>query len=457
MKVSCSLSAKVDASGRQEILFKSQKKVGNRVLVMRAKSGVFVSAKYFCKGKIVDLSHKKVLNGEMQYHVEQAEALNNLLKDIDLEFQNADKEKLDGKWLAEVVGKYRFPERYEEKEAEERPSIYELSEIFLSKKQFSAPHQKCVRVVFRAVSRYEGFLRATDDKDFSFDYDTIDREIVEDFADFLRNEKELSEEQPRLFQKLINSYPECLQPGRKTIEGRGQNSIVNMMKRLKAFFSWLNETGKSSNKPFEGVSLGSEHFGTPYYISIDERNKIATTKMPLYLERQRDIFIFQCLIGCRVGDLVNFTADNINDGVLEYTPHKTKNDGTQTTVARVPLIAEAKALVRKYKGTDRKGRLFPFISTQKYNNAIKNVFTRAGITRKVEVRNSRTGETETRPINEIASSHLARRTFVGNLYFKVQDPALIGQMSGHVEGSKAFARYRKIETETLKDVVKLLK
>ena len=62
----------------------------------------------------------------------------------------------------------------------------------------------------------------------------------------------------------------------------------------------------------------------------------------------------------------------------------------------------------------------------------------------------------TQVINEIASSHLARRTFVGNAYFKVSDPNIIGKMSGHVEGSKAFSRYRKIEDSTLLDVINQL-
>ena len=56
-------------------------------------------------------------------------------------------------------------------------------------------------------------------------------------------------------------------------------------------------------------------------------------------------------------------------------------------------------------------------------------------------------------MNKIASSHLARRTFIGNLYHQVADPNIIGKMSGHVEGSKAFARYRDIDDEMLKDVI----
>ena len=80
----------------------------------------------------------------------------------------------------------------------------------------------------------------------------------------------------------------------------------------------------------------------------------------------------------------------------------------------------------------------------------------AGVTRNVEVRNAKTGEIEIRPINEVATSHLARRTFIGGLYFRVADPNIIGKMSGHVEGSKAFSRYRNIEDEQLADIINLI-
>lgn len=59
-------------------------------------------------------------------------------------------------------------------------------------------------------------------------------------------------------------------------------------------------------------------------------------------------------------------------------------------------------------------------------------------------------------LNEIASSHLARRTFIGNLYKKVKDPNLVGSLSGHKEGSKAFARYRDIDEDMKKELVDLL-
>ena len=58
--------------------------------------------------------------------------------------------------------------------------------------------------------------------------------------------------------------------------------------------------------------------------------------------------------------------------------------------------------------------------------------------------------------NEIASNHMARRTFIGNLYKETPDPNIIGKLSGHKEGSRAFARYRDIDDEMLTDLVSKL-
>ena len=110
-------------------------------------------------------------------------------------------------------------------------------------------------------------------------------------------------------------------------------------------------------------------------------------------------------------------------------------------MVRVPLNKRASTLINKYKGVDTQNRLFPFVSLQSYNNYIKEIFLLCGITRSVTVVDSVTGKEVQRPINEIASSHMARRSFVGNLYKKVKDPNLIASMSGHVEGSQAFTRY----------------
>jgi benzoyl-CoA reductase/2-hydroxyglutaryl-CoA dehydratase subunit BcrC/BadD/HgdB len=38
------------------------------------------------------------------------------------------------------------------------------------------------------------------------------------------------------------------------------------------------------------------------------------------LEIQRDIFVFQCLIGCRIEDLYRMAKSNVVSGAIEYIP-----------------------------------------------------------------------------------------------------------------------------------------
>lgn len=419
---------------------------------LMAKSGIFVTANNFRNGEIV-VNRRKVGN-DVQYHEYQLKKMNELCVYIMGKVSDTPKEQINSVWFKEVVDRFNHPEKYAPK-VEAKKSFYELVEEYLEKKDFSIDHTKAIRVLVRDVARYEGFRRATEDKDFSFNVDKVTRTDIEDFLDYLRNEKSLSEEYPKIFQKLLKSYPIGVKRGQCKLVVRGDNTLVKLTKKLKAFFVWLYEADKTKNRPFDGIKIGSEKFGTPYYITIEERNAIADFDFSgsKSLEVQRDIFVFQCFVGCRVGDLIKLTEDNIINGVLVYAPHKTKDEGDQTLQARVPLHPKAVELIEKYKGSVPDGRLFPFITPQKYNDAIKEIFTEVGINRNVVIRDPKTGENEIRPINEIASSHLARRTFVGNAYFKVSDPNIIGKMSGHVEGSKAFSRYRKIEDSTLLDVI----
>ena len=419
-------------------------------------------------GEIV-VNEQRVINYREKKEIKEKQGKISRLKDfISKCYEQADKDEVKGNWLKDVIDRFNHPEKYEPVR-EKKQTFYELAEVYLAQKQFSYDHTKGFRVLVRAVARYEGFRRyneaaveerrdltkiLTSEDRFTFDPDILTSDDIEDFRDYLRNEKDLSEEYKRLYKRMLDNYPANIKRGYHEIEGRGENAVIKLMKKLKAFFGWLYETGRITNRPFDRVKIGTEKYGTPYYITIDERNTIASTSMPTkHLEVQRDIFIFHCFVGCRVSDLMKLTERNITDGILEYTPHKTKDEGETPVTAKVPLHEKAVALVEKYRGADKKGRLFPFISSQKYNDAIKEIFAISGITRNVEVRNAKTGETEIRPLNEVASSHLARRTFVGNAYKQVSDPNIICKMSGHVEGSKAFARYRNIENDTLMDVI----
>lgn len=407
-------------------------------------------------GEIV--MRQRILTPAVRFHKQQAERIAEIKRHIDEAFEAADKEKVAGDWLKGVVDRFLHPEKYTKKQ-ERKKTLFELGVEYVAHNDFSEAYGRSVMVLLRGVVRYEGFIRETGDRAFTFDADTVGRDTVEDFFDYMANERQLAREHPKIFKRIVRNYPDGQNARTRAVfSTRSANYIVGMKKKMRSLFVWLRKEGYTDNHPMEDVEIGAERYGTPYYITIGERNTIADCDLTAFpsLEVQRDIFIFQCFVGCRVSDLMRLTLDNIDGGFLSYAPHKTKDEGEQTLVARVPLHPKAVALVERYKGADARGRLFPFIAPQKYNAAIKRIFTAAGITRNVVRRNPNTGENETVPLNEVASSHLARRTFVGNAYFKVSDPSIIGRMSGHAEGSKAFARYRNIEDVTLLDVINQL-
>lgn len=354
------------------------------------------------------------------------------------------KENLTSEILGTEIDKVQNPEKYgliiKEK------SFTELFTEFIDERKISEVRKSNYRVVVRALKRYELYKRARGIKDFQLSFEGVTSATMRDFEKFLTEEHKLFEKYPEIYEAV---------PETRTPQPRGQNTINGIFTKFRSFYIWASSNGKTTNNPFATFKIKEDVYGTPYYITIDERNRLYKTNLSRHprLAIQRDIFIFQCLIGCRVGDLFHMTKSNRINGAVEYIARKTR-DGHPITV-RVPLNSIAKEILERYKDCDGPS-LLPFISEQKYNVAIKRMFLAARLKRPVTIVNPTTGEAEIKPLNEIASSHLARRCFIGNLYKQVKDPNLVGALSGHKEGSKAFARYREIDEEMKQDLVKML-
>lgn len=421
--------------------------VGSRIN-QRAKTNIFVPAQYWdAKNQSIIIPKLRLLNNEQK---ELIETLNNLKKRltelrtaIDKSFieAGAGKQPLASNWLVSAVNKTVFPERYIQ-----TAKKWSLVEGFidylnnLQQKGLSEQRKKNTKVVLRSVLRYESY------KGKQLYLDDLTTDDLRDFENYIRNEG-----------AIVEKYPELLSVCEETrhIEKRGENTIIGRMSILRAVILFNLGSKHTSNNPFQGYVLQNCLYGTPYYITSQERDRIYNTNLSRHprLAEQRDIFVFQCLVGCRVSDLLVLTQSNLINGAIEYIPQKTKSEKPETV--RVPLTSTAKEIVEKYKGTCGES-LLPFISAQNYNLAIKRIFLAARLRRLVTVINPLTRQEEKKPLNEIASSHIARRTFIGNLYKQVQDPNLIGKLSGHAEGSKAFARYRVIDEELKSKVVNLL-
>lgn len=317
-----------------------------------------------------------------------------------------------------------------------------------TRNEFGDGRLKQYRVIERAVLRFEEFMKVTKArrKNYSLDVRTVDENDLNDLYDFMSKEHLYYEESPEIYEKF---------PEKRQSRARGANTLSENFKKLRAFFNWAQAEDIIRVSPFLKFKCEKELYGTPYYLTQEEMQKILNTDLsatPEY-ERQRDVFIFNCCIGCRVGDLLHLKKSDVIDGAIEYIATKTIADNAMTV--RVPLNTTALAIIEKYKDY-HETKLLPFISSQKYNDYIKVILTKCGITRFVTVLDPITRREEKHPINEIGSSHMARRTFIANIYNKVPDPNVIGSMTVHVEGRRAFARYRTIEEDLKKSLVDIL-
>ena len=320
------------------------------------------------------------------------------------------------------------------------PLIIDTFADFIDKYKISEVRRKNYRVILRALQRYELYDCLGKNRKRILLKD-ISSDILSHIEYFFQNENELVKTCPQLYKQI----PETRQP-----KPRGNNTISDMMTKLRTFFIWCYKKRLMQFNPFTNFQIKSCVYGNPIYISLDELNKIYTTDLSARpaLAKQRDIFVFHSLVGCRVSDLLKLSWTNVIDDKITYIPNKTKH--LRSNAIFVPLNDTSRSIIDKYKGGDK---LLPFISEQKYNKAIKEIFKLSGITRKVIILNSLSGEEELVGINTITSSHMCRRNMVGNLYQKVQDTAFIGAMTGHSPHSRAFARYRVIENDIKKTAI----
>jgi len=459
------LGKAVNSAGESEI---NLRLYVSRDIRIRAASGIWVDRKRW--GKKNDINIPLIQGEERELLLEKRSKLKALTDYLENIINTSeDKSTIDRPFIEKQIKKFHKPTRKSVAPTEE--SFFDVMGKYLSTHKLSVARQKNFKVIMRSLRRFELFKKKEGHRGFKMSFANLSVDMLHQIEDFLGNEKDAFLKYPDIYEEIPYSTkvavkaPKRKRPPRLDENGneipkgmpkpRGQNSVADMMLRFRSFIIWANDNGYTSNNPFKHFTIGEIVYGTPIYITNRERNRLLETDLSdnKELETQRDIFVFQCLIGCRVSDLYKMTYKSIIDGAIEYIPRKTKEDRAITV--RVPLNDTAERLITKYQDYER-GSLFPFNTEQDYNRKIKEAFKRAGLDRMVTVLDQQTREEIQKPLYEVASSHMARRSFIGNIYKKVKDPNLVGALSGHKEGSKVFARYRTIDDDMKKELIGML-
>ena len=456
MAYEISLSKKTDKTGRAELLIRmrlgktaQRAKTGLRVFTKHVREESYISIKGRSSTRLV-ITVPRSKTPEAYHTEEVKKQLDELISFIDLRVNESDQNKIGDGWLAKAVqsffSKKQPTSQSKTAKAKKEPSIFEYFDRFLENRPQTPGTHRQYMVFYRIFQRFEMYKQVLDPK-FRITFANIDVELLNELDYYMKHEFTLLKE----FPKIIKAVPESRMPGE-----RGQNTVNGYFKKLRAFVMWAIDQELMTKSPFRKFKISKDVYGTPFYISLEERHQIEQADLSHRpaLAVQRDIFVFHCCVGCRVSDLKRMTRDNFINGEIHYIARKTQT-GHPVTL-KIPLNETALNIIERYADPNRKS-LLPFISDQKYNEAIKEIFTIAGVTRNVVVRNSLTGEEEIRPINEVASSHMARRAFTGNIYSIIKDQALVSELTGHSPNSTAFARYREIDQKMKREMVDIIK
>lgn len=435
MKISITLrpSKEASAKGRSNVCFR----VREKKIDIKVTSEITVIEKYWNQDNL-SYDRNTLIPKEEQKKIEQ---------DIAAVVERAAdtfSHKADSAWLKGIIEEILHPQQaYKRRHPYIVARIHEYYEQYEGTKSSKAAILELERKMFR----YHRYRQATGgEKNFRLFVETISLEDINDFRGYVVNEHKLRVEYPELFAGCFvkNSRP-------RPVSG---TTVINVMNLLCVFLRWCKKMGYTQSEAFSQYGCKTPVYGDPFFLTTEERNRLYDADLSgnPRLAVIRDIFVFHCYVGCRVGDLYKLTKENIRDGFVEYMPQKTIKCHARTV--RVPLHEKALRILERYSEDGR--RLFPFRPVAKYNAGIKELLKHCGIDRMVTILDTHGYKTVQKPLYEAATSHTARKTFVGNLYRQVPDPNIIASMSGHAEGSLAFRRYRSIDDEMKRKLVELI-
>ena len=340
-------------------------------------------------------------------------AANDIVTFINKEYAGTT-ELIDKNWVEMTLDKFYNPDKYKKDlEKNKNLEVVPMYEYYLEMHPLSEVRKKNNRVIIRALKRYELYIRKTKrgQKGFMLMLNDVTADTLHSIWNYFKEEHTLVEKYADLFEEV----PEARKP-----KPRGENTLIDYFCKIRTFFIWCYDNEFTKNKPFDKFHIDEPVYGTPVYITLEERDQILNCDLSdePKLEFHRDLFIFQSCIGCRVSDLWAMTKQSVTKGTVEYIAGKKINGDPQTL--RVPLNSIAKGILEKYQ--NHKGpSLFPFGFQQDYNEDLKVIFKKAGVDRMVTILNPTTRKQEHLPICDVAASHMARRTFIGNMYKKVKD------------------------------------
>ncbi|MDA9330560.1 site-specific integrase [Flavobacteriaceae bacterium] len=250
-----------------------------------------------------------------------------------------------------------------------------------------------------------------------------------------------------LTESVLEDYKEWLTDGRY-----GPNTAHKRFAGLKTLIAMAKKHKEPVNGDYKDVDNPAKE-ETPTIVCSPEDLELIkqANDLPPFLENTRKWFLLGCNTGMRVGDLLEVKqedfewAEPVKDGekgfwYIVYKQHKTK--AVPTAPIADNWVVENVVMSKGYPHK---------ISRTKYNEYIKELCKRAGITYEVKG-NATSGKSNKKKIQlvpkyQLLASHTARRTFATISYDKRIPVSLIMRITGHKREADFFLYIDRKKTD----------
>ena len=161
------------------------------------------------------------------------------------------------------------------------------------------------------------------------------------------------------------------------------NTALKFIQRFRTVFNYIKSTGADIKAdPFASFRCKT----TKVVREVLTQEEIDTIYKKDFLTERlsciRDIFIFMCYTGLSYIDVVQLTEDNVKTAFDGHRWVMTSRQKTNVP-SNIRLLEIPLAIIEKYKGKQKDGKLFPVCSNQKMNEYLKEIASICGIDKPV--------------------------------------------------------------------------
>jgi site-specific recombinase XerD len=213
------------------------------------------------------------------------------------------------------------------------------------------------------------------------------------------------------------------------------NGMMKHIQRLKKITNFCIKNNYITNDPFISFKIKFKK-SNRVYVNNEELHTLKNIKLNKSLNKIRDIFLFACYTGLSYIDLYNLNIKNIQIGDDNLKWIFIKRHKTDIP-SNVPILPPALIILNKYKTQNNINGIFPMISNQKTNIALKEIARLCNFNKKL-------------------TFHCARHTFATTITLTNGVPIeTVSKMLGHnnIKTTQIYARV--IDSKISADMMKL--